>query len=169
MIVGNVIGGHPVTPRTYIIQMDNGEEVPAVLVGSETVFTATANDIREGKVAASDTGIVTGDKVIPAYHTIEGYKVVPVGSEVFLPNFVSSISSYDYTQLQAIICLFNTNEAGSVSAEKVAINDNVYNVQSTESVSEVVKNHESKTIDFGVVNDTESIWILRYFMYKEIE
>lgn len=169
MIVGNVIGGHPVTPRTYIIQMDNGEEVPAVLVGSETVFTATANDIREGKVAASDTGIVTGDKVIPAYHTSEGYRIITPGSSITIPNLNTSIDSYDYTKLQAMVCIFNINETNSVQTEKVSIGNSVYNVQSTEPISEVTKDHESKIIDFGILNESDGMQILRFFMYKEIK
>lgn len=67
MLVGNVIGGCPSTPKTVIFQTEGGEEMYAVLVGSEKVFTATANDIRKGKVAATDVGVVTGTKDIPDY------------------------------------------------------------------------------------------------------
>lgn len=168
MIVGNVIGGHPVTPRTYIIQMDNGEEVPAVLVGSETVFTATANDIRQGKVAASDTGIVTGDKVIPAYHTTQGFTIVTNGNELRIAS-LQDLDAYDYTKLQVIVCNFNTSISDSVAASQVVIDENVYAVQSSESVSVISKNSIDKTVDFGITNDTGSPLILRYFTYKEIE
>lgn len=168
MIVGNMIGGRPSSPKTIKFLTNSGQEIQAVLVDTETVFTAEANDVREGKTFASDYGVGVGNRVIPAYHTFEGYRIIPAGSAVTIPNQMASIDSYDYTKLQVIICAFNSNVADSVSAEKISVYDKVHNVQTVDVVSEVIKNHESKNVDLGIINDSGTIWILRYFMYKEI-
>ena len=147
----------------YILVDANGNEVPGVFVDDETVFTATANDIRIGTVAATESGVTTGTKEIPPYHTNEGFKVVPNGSK-----FVLTMKEYDYTKFQAIVCLMNTSLANSVSAQKVAINDSVFAVQSTDVESSITKNDELTQIDFGIVNNSGTTCILRYFMYKEI-
>ena len=161
-ILGNATGGFGF-PRTYILTDNNGNELTGVYVESETVFTATDNDVREGMVYASDGGVSIGSKNIPAYHTTQGRKVIPDGSK-----FLLYIPDYDYTKLQAIICSFNTSLDDSVSAEKVAIEDSVYDVQSTIIVSAVQKDDTNSCLDFGITNTSGSPCLIRYFTYKEI-
>lgn len=154
---------------TYILTDKDGNEVQAVFVDAETVFDATANDIRIGTTAVTDSGVTVGEKVIPSYHTQQGVRVIPVGSSLTLLNTDEAIDSYDYTKMQAIICSFNSSLTDSVSTQQVSIDDNVYDVQSVVSLSSVTKNHTSKTIELGISNNTESPLIIRYFMYKEIK
>ena len=151
---------------TYILVDEDGHEVVGVVVEEETIFDATENDIREGKVAATASGVTTGTKVIPVYHTSEGVKYIPVGAECAISLTIPEL--YDYTKLQVIVCLYNTSLTDSVSAEKVVIEDNIYDVGSTISVSTVEKNSDDKTINLGLVNDEDVPLILRYFTYKEI-
>lgn len=150
---------------TYFLLTSDGREVPAVLVDSQTVFTATENDIREGAVAASNSGVVTGTKVIPSYHTREGAKVFTTGEPIEITN----TPLYDYTKLQALVCSYNSTMENSVATVKVAVNDAVYNVLSADSVAEITKNHEEGKIDFGITNDTDKPQIVRYIYFKEIE
>ena len=167
-ILGNATGGFGF-PKTYIITDSDGNELAGVYVESETIFTATDNDVREGMVYASDAGVSTGTKDIPGCHTFEGYRVVTNGSVLSIPNLAPEIDSYDYTKLQALVCVFNTNINNSVSTEKVAINENVYNVQSVDAISNVIKDHEEKKINLGITNESGGVWVLRYFMYKEVK
>ena len=148
---------------TYILVDGSGREIPAVYVDNEVVFTATPNDIRIGTTAVTDAGITEGEKEIPAYHTHEGYRVVTNGSRFVIPH-----EYYDYTKLQVIICAYNTSLTNSVGAKKIVVYDKVYDVNSTESLSNVVKDNETECVDLGIVNDTGGICVLRYFMYKEI-
>lgn len=152
---------------TYILVAEDGTEIPAVVVEEETVFTATANDIREGTVAATTEGVTTGTKVIPSYHSTEGNVIVMPG-EVAIIALPSTLATYDYTKLQAIVCSFNSSIANSVAAEKVAIDDNVYDVQSVVALSELVKDAENQAINLGITNDTDIPWVIRYFTLKEI-
>lgn len=161
MIYGNPIGTN--VDKTFIIQDADGNEFVGVLVDKEVIFTADANDIRIGKVAATQNGVVTGTKEIPAYVTQEGFKLIPNGEKVRITTY-----DYDYKKMQAIICAYNTDLVDSVSAERVAINDNVYLVQSSEVESVVTKKETELMIDFGITNETGAPYVLRYFMYKEI-
>lgn len=156
-------GGGGDDTNSYILLTQDGQEIPAVLVGEETVFDATANDIREGKTAATESGVTVGTKVIPSYNTSEGWKIIPAGSAVKITS-----ANYEYTKLQALICAFNTSSSNSVATEKVAIDGNVYNVLSVESLSLIEKDGANTAINFGVTNDTDKPQILRYFYYKEI-
>lgn len=149
---------------TYILVDEDGNEVPAVLVDRETVFTATANDIRKGAVAATGDGVTVGTKEIPAYITAEGAVVIPVGSVFAIPMVADKC---EYTKLQALICDFNTSFSDSVATTKVSINNSVYNVNSTEVLSSVTSNTDNGVIDLGISNDGSNICILRYFTYKE--
>lgn len=150
---------------TYILVDENGNEYPAVYVDSETVFTATANDIREGCIAATGEGVIEGTKYIPPYITVKGYKVIPAGSELSVTLNVRD--AYDYTAFQALVCLYNTSMANSVATDKVVIEDNVYLPSSTESISTIVKDANTKTVRFGVKNETDKPCIIRFFTYKE--
>lgn len=149
--------------NTYILVDEEGNEIPAVLVGEEIVFTATANDIREGTVAATAKGVTVGTKEIPAYHTTEGYHLITIGSDMKIPV----PGRYDYTKMQAIVCAFNTLPANSVSAEKVVINDSVYEVGSVEPLASVTVDYDNKAINLGIKNDSGNICVIRYFTYKE--
>jgi hypothetical protein len=162
-IYGNAVGGITGYGKTFILQDENGNELTGVVVDEETIFTATDNDVREGMVYASDSGVSTGSKVIPSYNTTEGKKIITSGSKCVIP-----IPDYDYTRLQAIICSYNTNIDDSVASEKVVINDNVYDVQSTVSTSLVTKDDNNARIDLGITNTSGDLYIIRYFTYKEI-
>lgn len=152
--------------QTYILVDEDGNEFPAVLVSEETVFDATANDIREGKTAASGEGVVTGTKVIPSYNTTEGVKYIEAGSTFAIKLAVNDL--YDYSKLQAIFCPFNTSTSDSVMAENVAIEGSVYPVLSTTVKSTITTNPNTKTIEFGFDNTSDIPYLIRYFTYKEI-
>ena len=154
--------------KTIILEDEDGNRVIAVLVDEEVDFTATANDIREGKVAATDDGVTIGKKFIPSYETIQGVKLIPSGRAMTITGLVTH-DNYDYTKLQAIICQYNTNTANSMSSEMVVINDNVYEVQSVDSISVITKNHDNKTIDLGVTNNFGKLCVIRYITYKEVD
>lgn len=152
--------------KTIVLRDENGNEFVAVLVDEEVDFTATADDIREGKVAATDDGVTVGEKYIPTYMATQGYAIVMPGETFSVKLPVNNL--YDYTKFQAAICTFNTTLANSVSCEKIALNDNVYNVLSTVSVSEIQLNHETKTIELGFMNDTNLRYLIRSFTFKEV-
>lgn len=166
-IYGNMVGGAGLA-QSYILEDSEGKQLTAVMVDKDTMFDATENDIREGKVAATEKGVVTGQKVIPAYHTTQGFVEIPSGSRFEITSLID-LNAYDYTKLQVVICEFNTSLSDSVSTNKVVINDNVYQVQSTDSISTVIKNSDEKSIDLGITNETGKLQIIRYFTYKEIE
>ena len=149
---------------TYILVDESGNEFPAVYVDSERVFTATANDIRKGTVAANNDGIVEGEKEIPSYQTTEGYQIVTAGSAL---KFKLPADRCKYTKLQAIVCAFNTSLTNSVAAEKVAVYDNLYAVNSTESLAKVTVDITNSTVVLGVNNENSKPCIIRFFTYKE--
>lgn len=153
-------------PKTYILVDENENELVATLVEQETLIDATEDDVRAGKTFVSELGIKMGTKVIPAYHTTEARKVIPAGSQfsIHLPNQ----DAFNFTRLQAIICEFNTSMDDSVSASMVVINESIYNVASVDSLSNIAKDSTTKTIDFGITNNTDKPFVIRYFSYKEI-
>lgn len=148
---------------TFILVDENDNEYPAAYVDSDTVITAGANDIRKGFTAITSEGVVEGTKVIPAYYVNAGYKLITAGSRFILPT-----QYCDYQKLQAIICPFDTNVANSVLAEKVAIDGAMYNVSSNEMFAEIIKDSEKACVDFGFINETDSTYLIHYFMYTEV-
>ena len=149
---------------TYILVDEDGNEVPAVLVDREIVFTATANDIREGAVAATSEGVTVGTKEIPAYITNEGVMFIPSGSAFTIPL---PGDRCEYTKLQALCCKFNTSVDNSVATDMVSIDGKVYNVGSVEVNAEVTSELVNKLINLGMTNETDTPYVLRYFTYKE--
>lgn len=148
--------------KSFIIADNEGNEVSAVLVDDEVVVTATAGDIRKGKTALSYDGLVVGTCEDFTCYFAEGYVTIPNGERFVIPH-----EYYDYDNFQAVVCRFNTNVANSVGVIKVALNNSVYDVQSTEPISAIVKDDVNKCIDLGIVNDTGNTCIIRYFIHKE--
>lgn len=165
-VYGNAVGGFS-TPRTLVLTDVDGNEFVGAVVGERTIFTANADtDIREGVVAATDAGVVTGSAIIPNYETCTGKKVVKSGGQFEIVLTLHDL--YDYTGLQCIICPFNSSVDNSVSAEMVVIGDNVYNSNSAEVAAIVNKNADSKSISLNLINTTEVPYIIRYFTYKKL-
>lgn len=157
----------PAAINTIQIENSDGSTILGVVTGEETIFTATDNDVREGSVYASDGGVSTGTKVIPSYHTTEILRYIPVGSDVTIP--LPTLNKYDYTKLQVIICDFNENMSNSVSATKISILDKVFDVNSTNIVSNVTKDETTKSINLGITNNSTVPWVVRCLTYKEID
>ena len=164
-ISGNLVGSYSQIGKTFIIEDSDGNEITAVVVDQETVFTATDNDVREGYVYAGDSGVSVGSKNIPAYITTQESALIFPGENFSI--VLEYHNKYDYTQLQGIIAKFNTSFWDSVATDKIVLNNNVYAVNSTDIVANVTKNDITKSIDFNIVNDTDEIYIIHYFTYKE--
>lgn len=162
---GNPVGGF-CYPKTYILTDEDGNEMATgVVVGEKTVFTATDNDVRLGKVYAGDEGVKTGTKDIPIYYTTSGVVAIPAGSE--LKIVIEENDRWDYTELQAMICPYNSSIDNSVSVEKVVIKDKVYNSGSTAVVASVTKDATNNAILFGITNNSTKQALIRYITYKE--
>lgn len=143
---------------------ESDETVYAQLASQEAVtLTATPNDIRLGSVAVTEAGVVEGEKEIPTYHTQQAVKAIRENA-----NFEITFRDdrYDYTALQAMMAPFNSSLSKSVAVDKVVIEDNVYNVNSTDVLSVVTKDHENLSINLGITNGS-SRYVIRYFTYKE--
>lgn len=148
----------------YLLKLSETESVYAQLSENETVeLTATPNDIRVGTTAVINSGVVEGEKVIPAYHTEQGVKLI-------LPNQPLQIkfkdNQYDYTQLQAMTAPYNTSLSDSVAVDKVVINDAVYNTGETTKISIIQKDAENNSINLGITNG-DLPCVVRFFTYKE--
>lgn len=63
VIYGNVVGGGSGFGKTFLIEDENGNQLTGIVVDELTIFTATAEDIKSGKVAGTDSGVVTGTHV----------------------------------------------------------------------------------------------------------
>lgn len=167
MINGNMVGASMLTPKSLILEDENGNSFVGVTVGEEAIFTADPKtDIREGTIAATDQGVVTGEAIIPNYETSTGTKIIRANSQFQMT--LTKHDTYDYTQLQCIICLYNSSMSNSVAAEWVVIGDNVYGVNSTTAIATTSKDSENKSINFNFTNTSDNIYVIRYFTYKEL-
>ena len=149
---------------TFILVDKDGNEYPASFLSSEPVFTATANDIRKGVTAITAEGLTVGTKEIPNYRAQEGFVTVKSGSPLDIALFSDMC---EYTTLQAIICEYNTSIDNSMAAKKVVINNNAYNVNSAEAISNVTIDLSVQTIKLGLINDDEKRAVIRYMIIKE--
>lgn len=153
-------------PKTYVLVDEAGNEVVATMFDETKIFDATENDVREGKVFATEAGVKTGTKVIPSYHTSEGYRFIPAGTDIIIS--LPILDCYDFTKLQAMICPYTSSISASVCVEKVVIESGVYPVQSVTAVATVTKDAKNKSINIGIKNDSDVLYLIRYFTYKEI-
>lgn len=60
MIYGNIVGGSSGFAKTYVIEDMDGNTYTGVVVDDIILFDATPEDIKAGKVAASDMGVIVG-------------------------------------------------------------------------------------------------------------
>lgn len=165
-ILGNASGGFGY-PKSFVITDDSGNELTAVVTDEEmVVFDATPADVRINKKFASENGIQTGENTI-TYRTIKGRELVPAGQTLSI--MLDEHNMYNFTKIQCMIAPFNTNVKNSVAIDKVVIDDCVYNVGSTEKLSDVTKNSTTLSIDLNITNNTDDYCVIHYFTYREEE
>ncbi|MDY4577946.1 MAG: hypothetical protein SO471_08270 [Anaerobutyricum hallii] len=164
-IYGNPVGG-ALNAKTFMLEVNGGEtEIAATVVGEETVFDATPNDVRTGKKFATSSGVEVGTKDIPAYRTAQGAVIIKPNENFSI--VLEGYSQYDYTKLQCLISKFNTSVDDSVAVDKVVIGDNVYAVNSTIPLAAVTKDAATKSIKLNIKNESSVDYVLRYFTYRE--
>ena len=164
-IYGNPVGG-ALNAKTFMLQVNGGKtEIAATVVGEETVFDATPNDVRTGKKFATSSGVEVGTKDIPAYRTAQGAVIIKPNENFSI--VLEGYSQYDYTKLQCLISKFNTSVDDSVAVDKVVIGDNVYAVNSTIPLAAVTKDAATKSIKLNIKNESSVDYVLRYFTYRE--
>lgn len=149
---------------TFILVDVDGNEYMAAYVDSDTVVTATANDIRKGTTAITSEGVIVGEKEIPAYRAEEGVRVIRPTGQLSIPVYSDMC---EYTHLQVIVCRYNNSVDDSVSSEKVVIDSNVYDTGSTSALSGVTVDADAQTINLGLINDSNSSVVIRYVIIKE--
>ena len=164
-IYGNPVGG-ALNAKTFMLEVNGGEtEIAATVVGEETVFDATPNDVRTGKTFATSSGVAVGTKDIPTYRTAQGAVIIKPNENFSI--VLEGYSQYDYTKLQCLISKFNTSVDDSVAVDKVVIGDNVYAVNSTIPLAAVTKDAATKSIKLNIKNESSVDYVLRYFTYRE--
>jgi hypothetical protein len=159
MINGNMVGGTAPIKTVKIVDDDNNEFF-GVVTGSEVIFTATDNDVREGFVYASNDGISTGTKIIPSYHTRYGSKIIPANTEVRITT-----PEYNYSNLLVVIATYDTSMAKSVLSTYVSVNNAMYEVGSATKLSDITVDEANEQINLGFTVTKKSV--VRYLVTRE--
>lgn len=158
-ILGNSVGAFGF-PKTYVLIDENGTEYTATYVESETIFTATDNDVREGFVYAGDSGVSTGSKTIPNYHTTYGYRFATAGSEVSI-----SVPEFDYSNLFVTITTYDSSVNESLLTTYVAIDNGMYAVGNVTKISDITIDTINEKINLGITVAEKSV--VRYLVTRE--
>lgn len=167
-ISGNMVGSYSSIGKTFILVDEEGNEITGVCVDNPVVFTAGDNDVREGMVYASDSGVSTGIKDIPAYRTTAGSELIIPGASFSIS--LSHYNMYDYTVLQCMISLANLDDMDkSVNTNMIVLNNCVYEVNSTNKLADISKNADTQSVDLNITNETDNYYFIYYFIYRQEE
>lgn len=164
VISGNMVGGGSAPLKTVILEDENGNEVVGIVTESPVILTARPSDIKIGKTAAIDSGVVEGENTIN-YRTEVSNRLILPGEDFSIPLY--DYNQYDYTKFQCIIVVFDSDYNTNVELLGVSINDSIFSAETSEKVSDITKNHNTKSIDLNLTNTTDKIYSIRYFTYHE--
>ena len=165
-IYGNPVGG-ALNAKTFMLEVNGGKtEIAATVVGEQTVFDATENDVRKGMTFASSNGVKIGQKNIPAYETRMSYFVVEPNESCSIP--LSDEDRYAYTKFQCIIVVYSSDYSSNVTTKYVSMNDGLFSVETSSKVSNITKNSKTKSIDLNMTNNSSDVYEIIYFTYKEV-
>lgn len=160
VISGNMIGSYSQIGKTFTLVDEDGNELTGIVVDRMTIFDATDNDVREGMVYASGSGVSTGTKIIPVYYAGYGCKIISANSAVTI-----STPEYDYDDILIVISRYNTTTANSVVSTFTSIDNSMYAVGNSVKVSDIVVDMNNKKINLGIVSSEKSV--VRYFVIRE--
>lgn len=166
-IIGNMAGCYSPMGKTFVLTDEDGNEITGVVTAQEQVFTATDRQVYSGFTYASNDGVSTGTREFIAYRTMQAVQLILPGDAYTIP--LSEHDRYDYTKFQCIITKYETEVADRMAAEKISLNDNIYESNSSVALSQVTKNATTKSIDLNITNDTDSVYMIYFFTYREEE
>lgn len=160
IIHGNVVGCGSAPLKTVQLIDESGNELLGVVVGEETIFTATDNDVRENIVYAGNNGLSVGTKFIPAYYSNFGKKFVLKNNEaiIYMPK-------YNYENLMVTISTYDTSLSQSLDVTYISIDNAMYEIGSKTKFADIVIDEENEQIKLGVVVSEKSV--LRYSIITE--
>lgn len=161
-LYGNATGGFGI-PKMVEIVDGNGNTLVGTVTDSAVVFDATREDVKVGKMFASNDGVQEGIDT-RTYRTTRASRAILPGESFSIP--LEDNDMYNYTKFQAMIANFNTTIADSISVSKISFNNSVYNVSSTIKLSDVTKSVSTKSINLNITNDTSNVYIIHYALYK---
>lgn len=162
-LYGNATGGFGI-PKMVEIVDGNGNTLVGTVTDSAVVFDATREDVKVGKMFASNDGVQEGIDT-KTYRTTQASRAISPGESFSIP--LEDNDMYNYTKFQAMIANFNITIDDSVSVNKIVFNDAVYDVNSTAKLSNVAKNTLTKSIDLNITNSTSDTYVIHYSTYKE--
>ena len=165
-IYGNTVGGSSM-PKVVQFELDDGSVLEGVMADEHPVIDATAKDVMLGKRAVLSRGVTVGERDFLSYRTTRSSVLIWPGDSFSIP--LDKYDQYNYTQFQCVIAKRNTTLSDSVEVDKVGLYDCVYPTNSTEAISDITKNAENKTIDLNITNNTEDMYYIHYFTYKQEE
>lgn len=163
-IYGNTVGGFaPI--KVIQLELEDGTVLEGVVAEEVPVIDATPKDVMLGKTAILSSGIVTGEREFLSYRTTRSSKLILPGMSFSIQ--LSDYDKYDYTQFQCVIAKRNTSTTDSVEVDRVGLYNNIYATNSTEVMSSITKNTNNKSIDLNITNNTEDMYYIHYFTFKE--
>lgn len=163
IIVGNSVGG--VAPlKTLILEDPSGLEIIGVVTESEQVFNARPQDIRIGKIAVTDNGVVEGTNTI-TYRTESGFRLIEPGNRFSIP--FQNYDQYDYTKFQCSIVKYSSDYTNNAESLGVSIGNNIFSTSTTEILGAITPDLSNKSIDLGFDNTTAYSYFIFYFTYRE--
>ena len=166
-IYGNMVGSSGwIVGKTVEIISDDWTVLMGVVVDQEQILDAKPSDVRIGKKVVSDSGVIEGTNTITYRTRKMSYLIFP-GEDFSIP--IEDHDLYNYTKAQCIIAKFNTTILQSVEVNMIVLENNVYNVNSTQVLSSITKNTNTKSIDLNITNNTDDTYVVHLFAYKEEE
>lgn len=162
-IYGSATGGFGM-PKTFVLTDKNGNEFTGVVTNSVQVFDATKADVKVGKIFASSDGIQTGEDT-KTYRVTMCTRLIYPNENCSIP--LSNYDRYDYTGFQGLIVLYSSDYSTNAETIGVTIGDSVFSAKTSEKISDITKNSNTKSIDLNITNNSENIYSIRYFTYRE--
>lgn len=157
-LYGNATGGFGI-PKMVEIVDGNGNTLVGTVTDSAVVFDATREDVKVGKMFASNDGVQEGiDTKI--YRTTVGSEIIKPGENISIP--LSQYDKYNYTKFQGVIVIHNSDYSTNVNVVGITIDDYVFSSSTSNKLSTITKNSVTKSIDFNVKNDTQNVYEVFY-------
>lgn len=162
-LYGNATGGFGM-PKMIEIVDGNGSTIIGTVTDSAVTFNATRDDVKVGKVFASNDGVQEGTDT-RTYRTTVGNKIIQPGENISIP--LSEYDKYNYTKFQGVIVIYNSDYSTNVNVVGITIDDYVFSSSTSNKLSTITKNSVTKSIDFNVKNDTQNAYEVFYSTYHE--
>ena len=147
---------------TKKIQILNGA---SIIPKPDQTYSADSENAQSGKAVAEAISKIGGGKGIASIEKTSTSGLIDTYTITYTDDTTSTFELTNGKEITDISIGYISSDSAETMA--ITINDSVFSATNYNKLSDITKNIDTKSIDLNITNNSDNIYSIRYFTYRE--